>query len=358
MGSAILAAMADPDAAVELPVVLTDIRAAVEDALFEFLAEERTALAAEHPAFLPLFDEVDRLVRAGGKRLRPMFCWLGYRAGGGTDEHAIARAAAALELFHTFALIHDDVMDESVERRGAPTIHVRMTEGREPSPDAERFGLSAAILAGDFAMVLADHLFLHARFPPDRLAAAFRRYNRMRVEVAVGQFLDLEGSGRNVDETEARRISSLKSGSYTVEGPLQVGAILAGAPIEILSVLSAYGGPLGEAFQIRDDVEGALRGDLDLAQARPTVVLAKAHELAGSSDLAFLEQAVAGGSMSEEDRRRVIGILHSSGALEVAGSLADALIGDAVNALDPKLLDPSVAEPLRALADALRIPPA
>ena len=98
----------------------------------------------------------------------------------------------------------------------------------------------------------------------------------MRVEVAVGQFLDLERSGRAVDEAEARTISSLKSGSYTVEGPLHVGAILAGASAEVLSSLARYGAPLGEAFQVRDDVEGATGGDLDLAQARPTVVLAKA----------------------------------------------------------------------------------
>src|SRR5207245_8523639 len=155
-------------------------------------------------------------------------CWLGYRAAGGVDGPAIARVAAALELFHTFALIHDDVMDASASRRGAATIHVRMAELRaaEGDPHPERFGISSAILAGDLAMVLADHLFLNSGFPPELLAAAFRRYNRMRVEVAVGQFLDIAESGHQVGEAEARRISLLKSGTYTVETPLQVGAIL------------------------------------------------------------------------------------------------------------------------------------
>ena len=124
--------------------------------------------------FVPLLDEVIRLVRSGGKRLRPAFCFWGYRAAGGEDDEAILRVGAGLELFHTFALIHDDVMDEGAERRGAPTIHVRMAEWRGGTPDAERFGVSSAILAGDFAMVLADHLFLHAGFPPELLAAVRR----------------------------------------------------------------------------------------------------------------------------------------------------------------------------------------
>src|SRR2546428_4006329 len=101
--------MAERDAAIALQPLLESIRTAVERALFSFLQEERAQLTAEHQGFLPLFDEIDRLVRAGGKRLRPMFCWLGYRGAGGSDDASIARVAASLELFHTFALIHDDV---------------------------------------------------------------------------------------------------------------------------------------------------------------------------------------------------------------------------------------------------------
>src|SRR5436309_8873076 len=153
-----------PMAAAALPPSLAEIRADVERTLLGFLDDERAAVASEHPAFLPLLDEVRRVVDAGGKRLRPSFCVLGHRAGGGSKDDGILHVAAALELFHMFALIHDDVMDESTERRGAATIHVRMAERRA---GAERFGLSAAILAGDLAMVLADHLFLGSGFPPD-----------------------------------------------------------------------------------------------------------------------------------------------------------------------------------------------
>ena len=346
--------MPEPDVALVLPPLLEGVRSAVEETLFGFLAEERAALAAEHLAFLPLFDEVDRMVRAGGKRLRPLLCWLGYRAGRGGNEEGIARVAAAIELFHTFALIHDDVMDGSPSRRGVPTIHVRMAEQRRGVSDAEPFGASAAVLAGDFAMVLADHLFVQSGFPPDRLTAALRRYNRMRVEVAVGQFLDLERSGRVVDEAEARRISSLKSGSYTVEGPLQVGAVLASAPIEVLSALSRYGAPLGDAFQIRDDLEGASRGDLDLGQGRPTVLVAKARDLVSESERTFLDDRLGQGSLGDEDRRRILELLRGSGALEAAGELANSLIDEALRHLDPALLGGDVTEALAAVADMLR----
>ena len=347
MPPAILATMPEPP----VPPLLVELRSGVDRTLRAFLAEERAAIASEHRAFLPLFDEVERIVGAGGKRLRPMFCRLGYLAGGGTAEEAITKVAAALELFHTFALIHDDVMDESDERRGAPTIHVRMAEGRRGRSGAERFGLSSAILAGDFAMVLADHLFLSSGFPADRLAAAFRRYNRMRVEVAVGQFLDLEGSARAVDEREARRISSLKSGGYTVEGPLQVGAVLADASIEVLSALSRYGAPLGEAFQIQNDLASIEAGP-DLAQRRPTVVVAKARELATPGDRRAMDELDSGESGLAELRA----ILERSGAIEQTRSLVRDLVERSLAALDDARLDRETWGALRALAEMIASP--
>jgi geranylgeranyl diphosphate synthase type I len=333
-----------------LPPLLAEIRSEVDRTLQSFLAEERAAIASEHPAFLQLFDEVGRIVDAGGKRLRPMFCALGYLAGGGTDRVAIVHVAAALELFHTFALIHDDVMDDSAERRGEPTIHVRMAEERRGRSDAERFGLSSAILAGDFAMVLADHLFLASGFPPERLAAAFRRYNRMRVEVAVGQFLDLEGSARPVDEPVARRISSLKSGGYTAEGPLHVGAILAGASIEVLSALSRYGVPLGEAFQIQDDLASVEAGP-ELAQRRPTVLMAKARSLASPEDRRVLDDIDPGTDLAGPQLSALRRILERSGSIEQTRSLVGELVERSLEALDDGRIDHVAVDALRALAE-------
>jgi geranylgeranyl diphosphate synthase, type I len=208
-----------------------------------------------------MVDELRRIVKAGGKRIRPAFCYWGYRAAGGDDGEPIVRAAAALELFHTFALIHDDVMDESETRRGEPTTYVRFAGDRAGEPDALRFGRSMAVLIGDLAAVLADEALIDSGFPSERLLPALRRYALMRQQVAAGQFLDVRGE---VGRLSADRIASLKTGAYTVEGPLHVGALLAGGSPELLAALSRFARPLGMAFQFRDDLidegEDTVRG--------------------------------------------------------------------------------------------------
>ncbi len=225
----------------------------MERTLREFLAERRADLAGLDPAAPALIGELERLLDAGGKRIRPVFCVWGFRAAGGGGGEPILRAAGALELFHLFALVHDDVMDESDTRRGVPSTHRRFAaEAPAGLPSAERFGRSVAVLVGDLAAVLADELLLGSGFPPDRLLPALRRYGRMREEVAVGQLLDLRGEAVE-SERRARAVAALKTGAYTVEGPLHIGALLAGGPPELLARLSAYARPLGEAFQLRDD---------------------------------------------------------------------------------------------------------
>jgi len=335
------------------PDALENVRSKVDALLESFLSDERAEIEAAHPGFLPLLDEVTRFVGSGGKRLRPAFCFWGYRAAGGTDDDAILRVGAGLELFHTFALIHDDVMDRSETRRGEPTVHVQMGKDRadEGLPDAEQFGLSAAVLAGDLASVLADHLFTTSGFRPELLLAAFRRYNHMRIEVAVGQFLDITGAGGEIDEKDARRISLLKSASYTVQGPLAVGAILGEGHREVLDVLAAYGEPVGEAFQLRDDLAG-VAGDLE--QAKPTVLLARARAQATPDDRAFLDRRLGRGPLSEPDHAKALEILRRTGAVRDSDLRIEALIDRATAALDPALLGEEATSALRSLGDALR----
>ena len=255
-----------PEPALVEPPALEVIRGRVERVLESFLLARRDEMAALAAEAAALVDEIRRLVAAGGKRIRPAFCYWGHRAAGGPDGEPILRAAAALELFHTFALIHDDVMDESDTRRGVPSAHARFADARARSAgraDAARYGRSVAVLAGDLAAVLADDLLLGSGFPPDRLLPAHRRYIRMQTEVAAGQFLDVGGAGSK-DEATARRVASLKTGAYTVEGPLHIGALLAGGSPDVLSALSRFAEPLGRAFQHRDDVldhgEGTVPG--------------------------------------------------------------------------------------------------
>jgi geranylgeranyl diphosphate synthase type I len=236
-----------------LPPAVEAVRARVEAVLAAELRARGAELAALDPRAGVLVEELERLLAAGGKRLRPALCYLGHRAAGGTDGEPILRAAAALELLHTFALVHDDLMDEARERRGVETTHVRFARllGGERRT-AEARGRAVAVLVGDLAAVLAESLLRRSGFPERFLAAALERFDRMRLEMAAGQYLDVIGTAR--DLASAERVAGLKTASYTVEGPLRIGAALAGAPAEVEAVLSAYGRAAGEAFQLRDDV--------------------------------------------------------------------------------------------------------
>jgi geranylgeranyl diphosphate synthase type I len=206
-------------ARVEPAVELVLLHDRVDRTLEGFLLERREELAAIEPAAAAALDDVIALVRAGGKRLRPAFCYWGFRAAGGPDGEPIVRAAAALELLHTMALIHDDVMDDSPERRGEPATHVRRARELRATGalDPERVGRSVAILAGDLAAVLADQLLGEAGFGAERLVEAQREYHRMRMAMAAGQYLDL------VPGSSGPRAARLRGAAYTVEGPLVVG---------------------------------------------------------------------------------------------------------------------------------------
>ena len=239
----------EPNTAVSAPLAALHER--VDGTLYAFLGEVRAEIAAvASDALLPI-DEIERLVAAGGRRLRPAFCYWGYRAAGGRDGDPIVRVASALELLHAMALIHDDLMDESPLRRGVPTSAVRFASDaeRRGSEDPDKMGRSLAILAGDLAAVLADRLFLSSGFAPDVLVPALDRYHRMRTNMAMGQTLDVLGA----EGTDRFLVASLKGGAYTVAGPLAIGAELAGAGPDVQEALAAFGDPLGTAFQFRDD---------------------------------------------------------------------------------------------------------
>ena len=240
----------------ELLLELDALRLRFESAIRGFLDSCRQEIRWSEPQAEPIVDEIVRLIDAGGKRLRPAFCYWGFRAAGGADDQPIIRASGALELLHTMALVHDDLMDGSKDRRGVQASRLALAAEatlRDLPVDPEGFGWSAATLVGDLAAVLADRMFLEAGFPDPALVRALHRYHWMRTQMAVGQYLDIAGLA--VEPAAARRAASLKGGSYTVEGPLLVGASLAGGSMQVLAALSRYGAVLGEAFQMRDDLQ-------------------------------------------------------------------------------------------------------
>jgi len=256
----------------------------VEARIRGLITEERARWAAVDVRAGSLVDAVGGLVEAGGKRLRPTFCVSGFLAAGGRQEDpGIVGPAAALELLHVLALIHDDVLDDSALRRGVPTAHVRHAaehEARGWHGESRRFGEGIAILAGDLAHVYANRLAAEAPDPARKIWA------ELSIEMCVGQFLDIVIAAEcDTDPRLASWIAVSKSGRYTIQRPLLLGATIAGRP-ELAGPFGDYGLALGEAFQLRDDLidafgDGAVTGKpvgLDFAQQKVTLLIALAMQ--------------------------------------------------------------------------------
>ncbi len=275
------------------PWQVDDVRERVGKRLTEFLAVQRPPLASISPDAAGLADTVSDFV-AGGKRLRAVFLYWGWRAAGGADCEPIITAAAAMEMLQACALIHDDVMDRSDVRRGAPAVHRQYQAQHEQgqwSGSAADFGTGAAILVGDLCLTWADMLLMQADLPPDALGRGKAVYDELRTELMAGQYLDiLEQARRTPTAESAMRVITYKSAKYTIERPLQLGAALADGQPEVLQLLHNYGLALGQAFQLRDDLLGVFgdpsttgkpAGD-DLLQGKRTVLVAHALEQASS----------------------------------------------------------------------------
>ncbi|HEV2685965.1 MAG TPA: polyprenyl synthetase family protein, partial [Actinomycetota bacterium] len=285
-------------------------------------------------------------------------CIWGYRAGGGADDSSIACAATSLELLHTFAIIHDDVMDRSPFRRGAPATYRQLADGSLRG-DAGRFGVSAAILAGDLALALAGELWWTAGFDGPAMTDGMRIYHAMRAEVIGGQYLDLLAAARgDATPEETRRISVLKSGRYTVERPLLIGAALAAAPAEIRDALAAFGAPLGEAFQLHDDIIGAFGDptvtgkdvDGDIREGKQTLLVALARKAATPEQRATLDELLGTEDLTAKGAERVRAVLRDTGALDEVRDTITSLVAQARAVLDAGTIPPVPAAALMALA--------
>jgi geranylgeranyl diphosphate synthase type I len=336
-------------------------RSSVDLELARFLDSTRERVARYAPESVVVVSELRRLIDAGGKRIRPLFCYWGHLAAGGRDGVPIARAGAAVEMLHTAAIIHDDVIDRAEVRRGVPSTGSRFaTEGA-----SGRFGGSAAIIAGDLAQALADELLATAAFPPELIVQATVHFSRMRVEAVSGEYLDLLATGVGgpgdaaAAEARARRVAALKSGSYTVVGPLLVGASLAGAAPEVLVALRAYGEPLGEAFQLRDDVLGTFGDpfrtgkdrDGDIKRGVRSTMMAKALRLAPPDARMMIAARLGMAGQTEAEIEGVREAIRTSGALAETLELIDSLAGRARAALSTAPIQPTASAALSALAE-------
>jgi geranylgeranyl diphosphate synthase type I len=328
---------------------------------------------------------------SGGKRFRALFCYWGWQAVAATagDDRdpdpdadaavqaqslpAVVTVAAALELFHAAALVHDDIMDNSDLRRGAPSAHKRF-ESLHASHgwdgDRRSFGTSSALLLGDLLLAWSDELFDDGRRRlGDRSAgeAARGEFARMRTEVIVGQYLDIleEGSWRSRPDSEllprAHRVILYKSAKYSVESPLVIGGSLAGASLEQLTALREFGLPLGVAFQLRDDllgvfgdpeVTGKPAGD-DLREGKRTVLIGLARQKLNGSATRLLDELLGDPELSPDQVAMLQSTIRESGAVDQVERIIAREVQRARDSLDDAPLGRAAREELRHLADTV-----
>jgi geranylgeranyl diphosphate synthase, type I len=346
-----------------------NLRDRVQEVVSQTLLEQDAVLTSVSPD-LAEFTTALQAMLAGGKRLRAAFCYWGWRGALGApdcrpelDDNAI-RAASALEFLQGCALIHDDVMDGSDTRRGLPAAHRRFAtvhRGAGWCGTAEDFGTGAAILLGDLCLSWADELLLDSGMPAEATRRAKRVYDEMRTELMAGQYLDLLEQARGGGSVErALQVVRYKSAKYTIERPLHIGAALAGANGSVMSAYSAYGLPLGEAFQLRDDILGVFgdpaetgkpAGD-DLREGKRTVLVALATERADADQAATLRAHLGDPSLTPEGLTALRAVITDTGALADTEEMIDNLLARALTAATSEVIDPTAQGVFTALAYA------
>jgi geranylgeranyl diphosphate synthase, type I len=348
------------------------LRGLVDAHLGDFVAARLSAAAdLDRVVLEPLAD----LLLRDGKRLRPALCvWAWRGAGGagdgadraGAEERAV-RAATCLELLQGCALIHDDVMDASDLRRGARAVHRELADRHAAAGwrgESGRFGLAAAIVAGDLCLVWADRMLRESGLPDPALRRAAPLFDEMRAQTIRGQYLDLLTQAQGtLQAADALAVAEAKTAASTTAGPLGFGAALAGAGPRLQAAYAGYGVPLGIAFQLRDDLLGTF-GDPahtgkpssdDLRDGKCTVLLSEARRRAAPAAAREIDALLRLGTEDAVPRLREL--VELTGARTHVEKLIADLAAQAMAALDDApLIDPSVREPLGDLLGLIADP--
>ena len=343
---------------------ISEIRRSIDAQLEAFTRSRSDELRAIDAHLAPVSEALTEFVVDGGKRFRPIFAYLGFLGSGGFPTDRVLKACSALEFVHVCALIHDDVMDGSDSRRNKLSIHRRF-EGlhRENSfvGNSERFGVAAAILLGDLALSWSDQMISESGVTDLDLKRANPIFFEMRAELMAGQYLDvLEGALGKSDLQRSLKIARYKSGRYSIERPLRFGAALAGASESLQGALSDFGLPLGEAFQLRDDILGVFgdseltgkpSGD-DIREGKRTVLIAMTAERTPPEDRAKIESSLGDPTLSASQVAEIQRLIEDSGALSECEGLIERLLDQSLRSLEHPEMNLEVSKSLREMAVA------
>lgn len=351
--------MPSSDSTLEARKTLSSFRKQIDDEIEDFLDSACAYIGGIGPELLPVAEAMRNFLTDGGKRFRPVLGVVGsISADGKKPDRATFRAVAALEFLHACALIHDDVMDGSDTRRGNPSIHRKFEAMHRTSSlagDSSRYGEASAILLGDLALIWADLVLHQSGLSSERLLSVIPIYDELRVELMAGQYLDIhEQSLATTDANRSLKVANFKSGKYSIERPLHFGAKLAFAADPTLIALSRYGIPIGEAFQLRDDILGVFgdpnetgkpAGD-DLREGKRTVLIALAAEKSGSAELL---SRIGDPCLDAAGIDELRDLITSSGAL----AHVEAMISDRARQAEEALASSEIADEAKPLLQAM-----
>jgi geranylgeranyl diphosphate synthase type I len=339
------------------------IRDEINQALGQFIKDENQDLARIGAELDPVSEHLERFLLDSGKRLRPIFAYIGYLGAAKDPSPEMIAAFASLELVHVCALIHDDVMDGSDTRRGAPAIHrsfEKLHRDKKLTGSAEQFGLSAAILLGDLALIWSDQMLHNAGLADQQLINGLKIYDEMRVELMAGQYLDVyEQALASKSVEKALKVARYKSGKYTIERPLHFGAAIAGSHPSLEKLYSDYGIPLGEAFQLRDDLLGVFgnssetgkpSGD-DLREGKRTVLMALAAEGADAAGRSLLDNLVGNPELTSDQISELQEVIIKTGAVKKVEEMIAQFSDQALLALTHSGITPIGKNLLTAMAN-------
>ncbi len=324
---------------------LTRFQKLVEPELLAWLDRKEKKYVGEAPGSVELTSRLREFVARGGKRLRPALVFFAFRGCGGDDKEAVLPLAMSTELLHTYLLIHDDIMDSAAVRRGRPTAHLLFeADHREKdwAGNSQRHGESVAILLGDLAHSYAVELFLEAqsRLAIPELSECF---TAMCQEVVLGQYLEMTAPFReNPGREHLLKVLRLKSGRYSVERPIALGAVAAGASYRALEGLRTYGEALGEAFQLKDDLLGVFGAsdtvgksvDSDIAEGKFTVLVQQALERSDDEGRSLLKAALGNRAVTERELTRAREVVVASGARSEVERMIENRLERAARALE------------------------
>ncbi len=344
--------------------VISAERKEIEVHIENFMDQEMTQTINDSNASKVL-ELIKEFTLRGGKRVRSILVTKGYQAVGGRDLDKARKSSVSLELIQSMLLIHDDIIDESPERRGAPSFHKLMEELHTDSGykgDPVKFGYNIAIIAGDLAESLGEKALISSGFPPDRILEALRLQADMIRDTGFGQILDIYSEALpEWSEELVLKVQKYKTARYTLEGPLHIGAALHGASKEQFKALTDFAIPVGIAFQIIDDILGFYgdpkRGgkeDLaDLKEGKRTMLIIKALESASEEDRSKIMRALGNRDLTVEEAEEVRSIIHHGGSEEYSRKMAKDLNAKGIRALVASDLDREIKDFLMELASYL-----